>query len=138
MAGKIENGPTANGKLDLRLEALLNAVGDTDAIPKGTMDPLYGAKARVFEPCSEYFLEKEQFGNGTKDNPKRKRLEWVGTDGICSSLSVLGEASDDKWPIVTSLICTLNLRHSLQSAVPLLHPSMTIAYMGKPRSYAHR
>lgn len=72
MAGKIENGQTANSKLDSRLEALLNVVGDTDAIPRGTIDPLYKVKARVFEPCSEYFLEKEQFGNGTEDvlNPR--------------------------------------------------------------------
>jgi hypothetical protein len=40
MAGKIENGQTANSKLDSRLEALLNVVGDTDAIPRGTIDPL--------------------------------------------------------------------------------------------------
>jgi hypothetical protein len=43
----------------LRLEALLNVVGDTDAIPRGTIDPLYKAKARVFNSCSECVLEKE-------------------------------------------------------------------------------
>lgn len=44
---EIDNGPTANGKLDLRLETLLNVIGDTDATSKGTIDPLYEAKARV-------------------------------------------------------------------------------------------
>jgi hypothetical protein len=47
MAGEIDNGSTANGKLDLKLETLLNVIGDTDATPKGMIDPLYEAKARV-------------------------------------------------------------------------------------------
>ena len=36
----------------------------------------YKVKARVFEPCSEYFLEKEQFSDRTEDvlNPR----DWNG------------------------------------------------------------
>jgi hypothetical protein len=47
MAEAIEKPAIADGKPDSRLEVLPSAVDDAGAIPKGTIDPVYEAKARV-------------------------------------------------------------------------------------------
>lgn len=44
---EMEKTPVENGERDSRLENLPRAVDDTGAIPKGTIDPVYEAKARV-------------------------------------------------------------------------------------------
>jgi hypothetical protein len=47
MADAIEKIPIERAERDTRLEALPSAVDDAGAIPKGTIDPVYEAKARV-------------------------------------------------------------------------------------------
>jgi hypothetical protein len=47
MAEAIEKPAVADAESESRLEALLSAVEDAGAIPKGTIDPVYEAKARV-------------------------------------------------------------------------------------------
>jgi hypothetical protein len=47
MAEAIEKTPIEGGDRDSRLEALPSAIDDAGAIPKGTIDPVYEAKARV-------------------------------------------------------------------------------------------
>jgi hypothetical protein len=47
MAEEIEKTPIERSERDTVLKAVPSAVDDAGAIPKGTIDPVYEAKARV-------------------------------------------------------------------------------------------
>ena len=66
MADAIEKTPIADGEPDHRLEALPSAVDDAGALPKGTIDPVYEAKARVLNHAVSTWLERELSENRTE------------------------------------------------------------------------
>lgn len=63
-----------------------HAAEDLAAIPKGTLDPVYEAKARVLNHavCTNLYRE-----NSKLTRSRFKKLGWGGTSGNCSSSLVL-------------------------------------------------
>lgn len=64
-----------------------HAANDLAAIPKGTLDPVYEAKARVLNHAVSVPLYLEEVTLLTKD--RSKILEWAGINGSSSSLWAL-------------------------------------------------
>jgi hypothetical protein len=58
MAEAIEKTPIEGGERDSRLEDRPSAVDDAGAIPKGTIDPIYEAKARVLNHAVSTSFER--------------------------------------------------------------------------------
>ena len=82
----------------------LSGTNDVAAIPKGTIDPVYEAKARVLNHavCSLPAIY-------TRDvNTDILQIQEIGMGKYNWQLFVVvgfGWANDNMWPIVTSLIC---------------------------------
>ena len=65
MAETSEKIPTEGGERALRVGAPPNAVEDAGTIPKGTIDPVYEAKARVLNHAVSTQCGTERPGRGT-------------------------------------------------------------------------
>ena len=68
MAEVNEKRPVESGEQDPSLQALPGAVDDAGAIPKGTIDPVYEAKARVLNHAVSAELIGRKPENGTDHN----------------------------------------------------------------------
>jgi hypothetical protein len=76
MAEAIEKIPIGVGEPRSRLEALPSAVEDAGAIPKGTIDPVYEAKARVLNHAVSSWWHKKRPGRMTEWTPDPR--DWNG------------------------------------------------------------
>jgi hypothetical protein len=66
MAEAIEKIPIEAGEPGSRFEALPSAVDDAGAIPKGTIDPVYEAKARVLNHAVSPSWDERRPGKRTE------------------------------------------------------------------------
>ncbi|EFX05887.1 membrane transporter [Grosmannia clavigera kw1407] len=98
------------GALDSRDDDLDSGENDIAIIPKGTIDPVYEAKARVL--------------NRAIQNIGMGRYQWQ-----LFAVVGFGWASDNLWPIVTSLIFTAIKNEFHPSRAPLLTLAQNIGLL---------
>jgi hypothetical protein len=86
-----------------QVEQLPSGVEDASAIPKGTIDPVYEAKARVLNHAVSKLtpVAKRRYLTSSQ-------IQEIGMGWYQWQLFIVvgfGWANDNLWPIVTSLIC---------------------------------
>lgn len=81
----------------------LPALDEAAAIPKGTIDPVYEAKARVLNHAVHAGLQFHVIKVLTRDQIQEIGMGWYQWQLFI--VVGFGWANDNLWPIVTSLIC---------------------------------
>ncbi|KAI2620495.1 MFS general substrate transporter [Hypoxylon sp. NC1633] len=124
--GKAKNGPHPVSELAVGAE-------DVSAIPKGTIDPVYEAKARVLNHAvSGTFTEKLSHHGFFAMHLTTRQIQDIGMGWYQWQLFIVvgfGWASDNLWPIVTSLIFTPIANEFHPSRPPLLSLAQNIGLL---------
>lgn len=132
---------TANGN-DSDLESPSHSIQDGAVLEKGTLDPVYEAKARVLN----HAVRARAHAPVTSTN--KTQIQEIGMGWYQWQLFAVvgfGWANDNLWPIVTSLIRTFRLSLSALMMCEKAthshlqcHPSSTSSTHPVPRTYPSR
>lgn len=88
-------------------ETLPSGVDEVAALPQGTIDPVYEAKARVLNHAVSPVVPHEH-RKVRSVRLTRSQIQEIGMGWYQWQLFIVvgfGWANDNMWPIVTSLIC---------------------------------
>jgi hypothetical protein len=79
----VSKTPPATGDPDVETDLSIEGLSDAAALPKGTLDPVYEAKARVLNHAVG--TSGRGHARNTDGGNRSKKLEWAGINGSSSS-----------------------------------------------------